>query len=312
MAAAPDLARYGAGKKRRSWATAPSRQESEMGLTWRHKAVVFAVIGLVASSCGEDDRLTVEAFVEQANAICEAGNERVDAIFEAATPEDFEDEAKVAEFKTTLEADIEGQIDSIRELEPPEDLEADVEQFVDDADVALGELREMSPQEFFESEGGGDVFADVSRQADEIGIGACADDDGDGEEEGQGEEAAAPDHTVVDVTATEYSFALASPTLTAGPNALHLINGGQEDHELSFARIGEGHTLQEALEFEGDPEAAGLIVDPSGDSGAIGPGEDIFLNVDLEPGTYGLVCFVEAADGTPHAFKGMVVEFEVA
>jgi len=168
----------------------------------------------------------------------------------------------------------------------------------------------MNEQEFFESEGGSDVFAEVNRTADEIGLGACA-EDGDDEED-EGEDEAAAGHTVVDVTATEYKFELASTTLRAGPTALHLVNNGEEQHELSFARIGEGHTLQEALEFEGDPEEAGLITDPSGDSGRIDPGEDIFVNVDLEPGTYGMVCFIEAPDDTPHAFKGMAVEFTVA
>jgi hypothetical protein len=284
-------------------------------LTWNRAVVVFSALGLLASGCGDDEeRLTEEAFLEQGNAICEAGNERIDALFEETFQgeADFEDDEKIAEFKAALESDVQGQIDDLGELEPPEELEDDVESLLENANAALDEVREMDSQEFFESEGGGDVFADVDRQAGEVGLTACAEDGG--EEEGgeeQGEEAAAPDHTVIDVTATEYSFALASPTLTAGPIALHLVNDGEEQHELSFARIGEGHTLQEALDFEGDPEQAGLITDPSGDSGRIDPGEDIFVNVDLEPGTYGMVCFVEAPDGTPHAFNGMALEFEV-
>lgn len=284
-----------------------------MGFTWRRASVAFAVIALVASGCGDDDALTEEAFLEQGNAICNAGNERIDASFEETFQEeaDFEDDEKIAEFKEAVESDVQGQLDDIGELEPPEELEDDVETLLDDGNAALDEMREMDTQEFFETEGGSDVFAEVNRRAEEIGLSVCAEEGEDEEDGGEGEPAAAADHTVVDVTATEYNFGLASSTLQAGPTALHLLNDGEEQHELSFARIGEGHTLQEALDFEGDPEEAGLITDPSGDSGRIDPGEDIFLNVDLEPGTYGMVCFVEAPDGTPHALKGMVVEFEV-
>ena len=282
-----------------------------MRFTLKRTTVVFAVVALMASGCGDDDALTNDEFLEQGNAICESGNERTDALFEETfqEDEDFEDAEKVATFKEALESDIEGQISDLRELEPPEELEDEVEDLLDQADAALDQVREMDAQEFFESEGGSDVFAEVNRTADEIGLSACA-EDGDDEED-IGADQAAAGHTVVDVTATEYKFELPSTTLRGGPTALHLVNNGEEQHELSFARIGEGHTLQEALDFEGDPEDAGLITDPSGDSGRIDPGEDIFVNVDLAPGTYGMVCFVEAPDDTPHAFKGMVVEFTV-
>ncbi len=280
-----------------------------MRLTWPGALAVasLATVGLVA--CGDDDdRLTEDAFLKQGNTICEAGNKRIDRLFEETfeSEEDFEDQAKQAEVKQKLEADVQDQIEDVGALEPPEQLQSDVETFLDDAEATLKEVRAMSPQEFFESEE--DPFEDVNGQAEEIGLTECA---GGDDEEGEGEEEAAPGHTVVEVNALEYAFELGSTTLGAGPTAFHLVNAGTEEHELSFAKIAEGHTLQEAVEFEGDPEAAGLITEPSGDTGHVGPGEDIYLNVELEPGTYGMVCFVEASDGTPHAFKGMVTEFTV-
>lgn len=38
---------------------------------------------------------------------------------------------------------------------------------------------------------------------------------------------------------------------------------------------------------------------------------DKTLEMELEPGRYGYVCFIEAKDGTPHAFLGMAGEFVV-
>jgi len=42
-------------------------------------------------------------------------------------------------------------------------------------------------------------------------------------------------------------------------------------------------------------------------------GEDTeYLNIELEPGTYALTCFIPGPDGTPHAFTGMAVEITVS
>lgn len=41
------------------------------------------------------------------------------------------------------------------------------------------------------------------------------------------------------------------------------------------------------------------------------PGRTTVLAVDLRPGRYGLVCFIEDADGRQHAKKGMASEFRV-
>jgi hypothetical protein len=33
--------------------------------------------------------------------------------------------------------------------------------------------------------------------------------------------------------------------------------------------------------------------------------------VDLQPGIYTVVCFVDVPEGVPHVMRGMIVEFEV-
>jgi hypothetical protein len=33
--------------------------------------------------------------------------------------------------------------------------------------------------------------------------------------------------------------------------------------------------------------------------------------VDMEPGVYTLVCFIDEPEGIPHVMRGMILEFEV-
>jgi hypothetical protein len=63
---------------------------------------------------------------------------------------------------------IERQIDEIRALGLPEGDEDAVAEFLDTADAALDATR-SDPKLLTE----GDAFAEVSKQADAIGIGAC-------------------------------------------------------------------------------------------------------------------------------------------
>lgn len=119
---------------------------------------------------------------------------------------------------------------------------------------------------------------------------------------------------VVEVVASDYTFALPE-SIAAGRTSFVMTNDGQEAHFLALARIVEGHTMQEALEFEGDPEEAGMIEEvEGGETGLAAPGgEDAEVaTVDLAPGTYAAVCFIPGPDGTPHAFMGMAVEFTVS
>lgn len=120
----------------------------------------------------------------------------------------------------------------------------------------------------------------------------------------------------VDITATEYAteYAFEFPTsIPAGPTSLVLTNEGAEAHFMMVFRVEPGHTMQEALEFEGDPAEAGIITDLQLESGFAAPdGQDEeVINADFAPGDYALVCFLPGPDGTPHAFHGMATAFTV-
>lgn len=127
------------------------------------------------------------------------------------------------------------------------------------------------------------------------------------------------------VTATNYAFT--PPTaLAAGQTTIQFINSGDEAHELSVVALQEGFTGEDfaALftETEEPTAAAGEPTPTAGEEGpppftsvggvgAIPPGGSAYWVQDLAPGTYGLLCFVPNAAGTPHAFLGMVATFTI-
>lgn len=122
-----------------------------------------------------------------------------------------------------------------------------------------------------------------------------------------------PDATRVDVVATEYTFAF-NTELTAGPTSFVMTNAGQEVHFMVLSQLADGHTLEEALAYEGDPEEAGLVTGLDFESGlaATGGDDEEVLTVDLPAGNWAMLCFISGPDGTPHAFSGMAVPFTVS
>ena len=69
-----------------------------------------------------------------------------------------------------------------------------------------------------------------------------------------------------------------------------------------------GVTLAEAMQAEGE----GGTVEESWTTNLAAPGgDDEVITLDVEPGNYGLVCFIPSADGTLHALLGMQHELTV-
>ena len=146
----------------------------------RRLVVLIALISMASiGACSSDDeRLTSEEFLEQGNAICAAGNAEIEEagseLFASADPSGEE----VAAFiEDTLAPSIQGQIDDLEALSPPEELQEPVDEMLADARTALDDMRETAandPEAFFASEE--NPFADVNAQAKVIGLAACAED----------------------------------------------------------------------------------------------------------------------------------------
>ncbi len=140
---------------------------------------------------------------------------------------------------------------------------------------------------------------------------ACGDDD---DEDSAATEAAttteaAADASTVSVTGTEYSFEL-SATPTTETQEVTFTNDGEEDHDLIFARINEGYTLDEAIEAEGEKgtaEEIGFTFAKPGEEG-----KPIEVKEPLEPGTYAMICTVSSGKNEPPHFElGMQEEFTI-
>lgn len=124
----------------------------------------------------------------------------------------------------------------------------------------------------------------------------------------------------------EYVIEITEGELTAGSQIVRVDNIGAQPHFIVWFRGPDGFTeeqvqvvLDEEMEAEmtGTP-AAFSDLNPEEDfefitfTGTQSIGTSQWITVDLEPGTYGLVCFFpDMADGLPHAYKGMYTVVEV-
>jgi len=114
----------------------------------------------------------------------------------------------------------------------------------------------------------------------------------------------------IEIVATDYSFAF--PPVGAGPNTLSIKNQGKERHQLALARLKPGASAQEVVEATKSGQGTEELIEQQvGTSEPAAPGESVDFGVELLPGTYGYACFIVAADGEPHAFKGMLGQFDV-
>jgi uncharacterized cupredoxin-like copper-binding protein len=115
--------------------------------------------------------------------------------------------------------------------------------------------------------------------------------------------------SAIGVTALEYEFQGMPEVMQQGEETFVLNNGGEEPHELYLAYITSDQSIEEIIEL---PEKQVNKVTQAVDRVEAAPGESAEFTAALVPGRFGYVCFVQAPDGTPHAFLGMAGELTVA
>ena len=111
---------------------------------------------------------------------------------------------------------------------------------------------------------------------------------------------------VVVVHAKDYAF-VGPKTIKSGPTTFRLINDGKELHHLTIVKLAKGKTMKdagEALKKQGPPP--GWMTDVGGPNPAT-PGASVDATLNLEPGEYVLLCFINSpGEPMPHMAKGMV------
>jgi hypothetical protein len=155
-------------------------------------ALLAALGALAVAGCGGDDEttdttavagasgvggiaLTQEEWAEQADTICATADKEIDAVGEELFGGQQPSQDQIDEFVTdALVPSVQGQLDAIQALTPPEEIADDVTAFLDDANAALDEIRD--DPSLAASEGGDSPFADVNQQAKDLGLEECGSD----------------------------------------------------------------------------------------------------------------------------------------
>lgn len=113
------------------------------------------------------------------------------------------------------------------------------------------------------------------------------------------------------VMAMDYKFQIPA-TVNAGLMGVTFMNDGKEPHELSFVRINDSVTVQQyKAQLEAFPPKAFTMSKWRGGAATIMPGQSERVVINLDPGQYALICFVESPNGMPHFVEGMFTPFKV-
>ncbi|MBM3933170.1 MAG: hypothetical protein FJ319_02535 [SAR202 cluster bacterium] len=120
--------------------------------------------------------------------------------------------------------------------------------------------------------------------------------------------------TPLNVEIGEFYFSFSDAGAQRGPVAFRARNPGLQPHELVLVKLSDdAPALLELVQSDEEPPAEqvqflGFTFAMPGEEGSM-----VFLN-SLEAARYGMVCFISDQNdpnGTPHALKGMIAEFEV-
>jgi len=112
----------------------------------------------------------------------------------------------------------------------------------------------------------------------------------------------------------DFSFD-APDSITAGWTTIHFVNDGPSLHHLQIVRLDSGKTV---ADFGAAMEAAGKnhTAPPSwivmaGGPNAPNPTGESNATLDMQPGNYVLICFVDIPNHVPHFTKGMIRPLKV-
>ncbi|MBX3071077.1 MAG: hypothetical protein KF883_11300 [Thermomicrobiales bacterium] len=126
-----------------------------------------------------------------------------------------------------------------------------------------------------------------------------------------------PDATL-SVELIEMAFSWGQDAVPSGPQLLRVANVGATLHDIQFYPVPEGTTTDHVIDLfmleEGDSLAsdnplAGMSADdlvPAAAISIISPGVTSWIDINLAPGNYFVMCPLPFPSGPPHAFLGMM------
>jgi hypothetical protein len=109
---------------------------------------------------------------------------------------------------------------------------------------------------------------------------------------------------VATVKAMDFAFA-APDTIQSGWTTFHLVNEGTTLHHLVVMRVDSGKTITDVAEAL-KSKAPQKWLSEVGGPNAADPKSQTSGMINMQPGFYVLLCFIDGPDHTPHVAKGMV------
>ena len=116
-----------------------------------------------------------------------------------------------------------------------------------------------------------------------------------------------------DVTLALIDFGFGVPAfISAGSHTWHLENVGDQWHEIGLMPLPEGISsvadVRAAMESDNQPDIQPILF-----WAPMSPGTEAWINLDLDPGNYVLLCFLPDINGdfSPHLAHGMIQVFTV-
>ncbi|MDQ2891274.1 MAG: hypothetical protein M3R65_12090, partial [Gemmatimonadota bacterium] len=117
---------------------------------------------------------------------------------------------------------------------------------------------------------------------------------------------------VVTVHATDFAYPGAPSTVPAGMTTFNLVNDGHVLHHMEIIRLDSGRTIADLQAELAKPAPPPTWAAFQGGPNASDPGRTANATLDLQPGSYAMICFVDVPGGVPHFAKGMIKGFTVS
>jgi hypothetical protein len=124
---------------------------------------------------------------------------------------------------------------------------------------------------------------------------------------------AAGSYPTVEITAKNYAFDIPA-SIAGGWTQLTFHNEGPADHHAMFIKLNDGASFDDFKKVSASPDLGALFALGVSIGGApsISEGQTASVILNLEPGSYAVICAIPDENGMPHYQMGMLNSVEVS